>query len=406
MTAVATPLTHLDRQTRGPLGPVSVKHFACPKGAVDTILAASFVPGTSLTGTATSAARRLVSVRVEEQQPKSDHTALIVATYVGWRRYASTTGLDAYELSTRVYTDRWGRSGGVRTFAVLAEDIDSYWTATAINTLWPSSYAAWVASAAYTAGTIRSYSGLHYLCLVTHTGVATVPSADATNWRVTAQLFEKRIESRTVENQMPGYPGWARITCHYQSPTLRRLAEETANRGVIYVDVSAEGEKVVEDLDAAVVEGWHKTFDTYRWHIATGSNIVLKPKCALRMHVAQDDPSLSTYMGLVGKVNDATALSNFGGAAAGTLLFLGAKMASTLDQSSDLWIADLYFVYDADGWNSKLTSQLWEVVPVPLEDEDGVIHVDLGLKPVGSPVARRIFAAGNFSTIDALATGY
>lgn len=47
---------------------------------------------------------------------------------------------------------------------------------------------AWVSGGSYTIGDLRSYSGIVYIALTTHSGVATLPSVDGTNWAVDSTL--------------------------------------------------------------------------------------------------------------------------------------------------------------------------------------------------------------------------
>lgn len=398
-----------------PLGSIWMRYYICPTASVEQHMEDDFAPGTLMRGdSAGPNARYCIGAFVDYQanRDQSSHS-LIIARFARFRRYDATAGgTDQYELSRREYRDRWGRSYGTRTFAVPAADVATHMAALPIRTLWPSSYDDWVATTSYTSGDVVLYSSTHYVCISDIAGDVgnDNPSVDTDHWRATVRLLEKRIEDRIVDTVFPGYPGWARIIAHYRSPTLTQVSEEAENRGVLFVDISSQGERAIKDLDGNLIEGEvTETIDgkeiTRYWKVVSGSNFMLKPKCTIRCRVALNQPNVATYMGMVGDVND-DALPNFGSAAAGTMLFTGARMSFDLTDLG-FTIADLYFMYEPDGWNSVLQSQKFEYRTEKVrdhDDDDKTFAIRLALVRVsGTTQTMRMFPTADFSDFDAMA---
>jgi len=146
-------------------------------------------------------------------------------------------------------------------------------------------------------------------------------------------------------------PGYQRLELIYQTPTWGQIIEQEAGRAMLEIDVSATSTELVREVGGSerVIVGVDDTAPNCRWKLVGGSNVVPQAQCSMRLTATVADPlPLGTYLGYIGKTNNAT-LSNFGNVAIGTLLYMGAR-TSRIIGATKLWSVQHIFLYDSNGW--------------------------------------------------------
>ena len=202
--------------------------------------------------------------------------------------------------------------------------------------------------------TIGAY-GTYYIDSYTSTSTVDTSytnTVDVTTQAITVQssktwpgktgLFAPRLHDYRLEPQYPGVPDHSRLTLWYQTPAIQQLVEESTGRAMIEMDVMGIGEKMMREVvgSARVIEGpiYKSGSARYQYSVVRGSNASWRPGITqFVIKAATTQANVDSVNAKAGMVND-RELPNFGSPGTGTLMFLGAKLASRLPVSS-LWMA-------------------------------------------------------------------
>lgn len=406
----------LRRWRRTPSGPIQYRYYATSRDAAETVASTNWPLGATLSGATGSHVPKVIGTRMMEMRPSQPGSVLIEVAYAQPQSYDSTASdLSAYEIQERVEGKRRNRFRGRRVFCIPDDQIETLRSQFDVGNLWPDSYNAWASGDDYSLNDIVESSESYYVCIQASGSGANAPADGVANtwWRPTAKLTARRIYDYTVDHEFPGRPGWARVIALYKRPTLHELSEEAADRAILYIHVGADAAHVVIDKDGNKIDMMDSTTtDTFVWK-PIGDAIALEPKCNLRLHTAFSDLNVPTFMSLIGKVNNAV-LTDFGNAAAGTLLFIGADTIYDPD-NPDYQVGDLYFRYSVTPWNESLIARKMAVTvtEMPIKQLDGtdtgrkknIIRLEEVLDG-GSAVTEdaALYATGDFSDFNAMLT--
>jgi len=174
----------------------------------------------------------------------------------------------------------------------------------------------------------------------------------------------------------PGRPGYWRVLLQFYKPRriADRLSEGQAN---LLIKVGSHWQKCVREIvgDELVVEGPVVTNPTTKrtqeWRVVEGENVTAFPQANVILRTAYASPNVPSFMKLVGHWNG-TVLSEIGSAGIGTMLMLGADIATSVNEQGVVPV-DFHMVYNPDGWNVAVVVDVFDVTMVeyPVTDTAG-----------------------------------
>lgn len=208
--------------------------------------------------------------------------------------------------------------------------------------------------------------------LTTH-GSGLAPGQSAT----TTSGVSVKVKRRRIDYAPPLAPNNVMVTVEYRSLDQGEFWKANTDRALLMVKLSASPKYPTEatyddagtpttvkitDLRLAAKANTADTAEdpTERWVIVSGNDYVFEKKCEVVIRTAVEGASMETWQNLAGTTNDADH-PNCGGADANTLLFLGVEFVMPLSAANSVddavYVADLHFLYDPDGWEAGSTIQ-------------------------------------------------